>query len=58
MSHLLALDTTAIKNLGNKGKQLMRRRYSWETVARQMDEVYQWMLSGALPANVEVSLAK
>ena len=57
MATLLSMHTAELKNLGNKGRQLIRQRYSWETVAAQMGEVYQWILTGRLPANVEVSQA-
>ncbi len=55
IGHLLSLDRAAIERFGNAGRQLVRRSYSWETVARQMSQVYQWMLGGQLPSDVEVS---
>lgn len=33
-------------SMGQKGKELMLREYSWHTVARQMHDVYNWVLSG------------
>ena len=41
-----ALDTTSdeLRNMGERGKQLMKDKYSIEAVAKQMKQVYEWIL--------------
>ena len=39
--------------MGQRGRELMERGYTWENVGRQMTEVYRWLLgSGAKPGCV------
>lgn len=54
LSHLLSINQTDLDQLGREGKQLVKQRYSWGTVAKQMAELYEWMLGGRLPVGVEV----
>lgn len=32
--------------MGHRGRMLVRRRYSWENIGKQMLEVYRWLLDG------------
>lgn len=40
--------------MGRRGKQLVRERFSWNVVARQMAELYAWVQGGARPRTVEL----
>ncbi|GAA3757288.1 glycosyltransferase [Terriglobus aquaticus] len=39
---------------GQRGRDLVLRRYAWSAIARQMAEVYLWLGGASLPASVEV----
>jgi len=36
-------------SMGQRGRVLVTERFTWQTVARQMREVYDWMLGGGVP---------
>jgi poly(glycerol-phosphate) alpha-glucosyltransferase len=36
-------------SMGQRGRVLVTERFTWQTVARQMCEVYDWMLGGGAP---------
>ncbi len=40
--------------LGGNGRRLIRQRFTWPIVAGQMSSVYDWVLGGARPSNVEI----
>jgi poly(glycerol-phosphate) alpha-glucosyltransferase len=53
---LWALSDDERTTMGQRGLELVTRRYSWETVARQVREVYAWLTgAGPMPATVSVS---
>jgi poly(glycerol-phosphate) alpha-glucosyltransferase len=41
-------------SLGAKGRRLVQQRFAWSTVAAQMASVYDWVLGGEKPSNVEI----
>jgi glycosyltransferase involved in cell wall biosynthesis len=41
--------------MGERGKDLVDRRFRWPVVGRQMAEVYDWLLGGSKPTNVEIA---
>ena len=44
------------QTMGQHGRALVKQSYSWPQVARQMREVYDWMLDGSsAPAHVELN---
>jgi len=53
-----ALGNSTSRNavIGRLGARLVANRFSWNTVARQMSEVYSWMLGGPQPRNVKLLL--
>jgi glycosyltransferase involved in cell wall biosynthesis len=54
---LVALETpaTELRAMGRRGREFAVRAFSWERIASQMAEVYEWVLGGgAPPACVEV----
>ena len=54
MKDVLGNTPTTNREIGRRGRQLVDERYSWPTVARQMAEVYAWVLGGPEPDSVEV----
>ena len=44
--------------LGNRGRQIVQERYSWQTVAHQMAELYRWVQTGAPPTSFDLQEAK
>ena len=45
-------DTLAMRD---NARRLIAERYTWDCIGRQVSEVYEWILGGRLPGNVEVS---
>jgi poly(glycerol-phosphate) alpha-glucosyltransferase len=45
----LTLEPDQRKAMGRRGRRLVEERYSWEGVAAQMREAYQWVLKRATP---------
>ena len=41
--------------MGQCGKDLVEKHFTWSVVGRQMAEVYAWLLGGPKPANVEIA---
>ena len=37
------------RRMGERGKALVREKYSWSNIAEQMIEVYKWILGGGPP---------
>ena len=42
----LMSDSIALKIMGEKGREFVRHRYSWETVSLRMEEVYRRVIAG------------
>ncbi|HLK62884.1 MAG TPA: glycosyltransferase [Bryobacteraceae bacterium] len=42
------------QRMGRNGQDLILRRYTWETVGRQLTRIYDWLLGGQLPSSVEI----
>ncbi len=40
--------------MGQRGRELVRRRFSWPVIGNQMAGVYGWLEGGAKPSNVEI----
>jgi glycosyltransferase involved in cell wall biosynthesis len=56
IQRLVNLSEDERRGMGRCGRELVQRRFTWESVARQMHEVYQWVLErGALPGCVSAS---
>lgn len=41
----LIIDPVALKSMGEKGREFVRNRYSWETVSLRMEEVYRQVIT-------------
>ena len=52
---LLAADASEMESLRTNARALVASRYTWSAVGRMLSEVYEWILGGRLPANVELS---
>jgi poly(glycerol-phosphate) alpha-glucosyltransferase len=46
LSTLFSMNDSDLKTMGAKGRELVKERFTWQTVAAQMREVYDWMLGG------------
>lgn len=50
---LFSMSDADLRTMGAKGRALVEERFTWQTIAAQMREVYDWMLGGgATPASV------
>ncbi len=41
-------------DVGSRGRDLVRRNYTWQSVAQRMADVYGWLQGGPLPSTCEV----
>jgi poly(glycerol-phosphate) alpha-glucosyltransferase len=42
-----------LNEMGHRGRELVKQRFTWQTVATQMKEVYDWILGGGdIPSSV------
>jgi poly(glycerol-phosphate) alpha-glucosyltransferase len=46
VSDLFAMSTADRRSMGDEGFALVRKRFTWPIVARQVQEVYQWVIKG------------
>jgi glycosyltransferase involved in cell wall biosynthesis len=42
-----SLSSVELNEMGMRGREYMKEKYSWESVALQMDQVYRWLLGNA-----------
>ncbi|MEI6381692.1 MAG: glycosyltransferase [Cyanobacteriota bacterium ELA615] len=49
MVSALELSDSERKLMGSKGRILVKNKYSWQEIAKDMSKVYYWMLSGGIP---------
>ena len=49
LRRLFALPEAARREMGARGRTLVRERFSWASIAAQMAAVYQWVLGGGPP---------
>lgn len=49
LAHAMALPRETLKAMGNKGRAWMARDFSWDSVARDMLDVYLWLARGGEP---------
>ena len=54
LSEMLANSPQRNCQLGANGAALIESRYTWPVVARQMSQIYQWVLGGAKPRNLDM----
>jgi glycosyltransferase involved in cell wall biosynthesis len=40
--------------MGQRGKELIERRFNWSVVGKQMADVYEWLQGGIKPSEVEI----
>jgi glycosyltransferase involved in cell wall biosynthesis len=50
----LNTSSTSNNEMGERGRQLVRTRYNWRSVAGKMSVVYQWLAGGPRPQSVEM----
>jgi len=56
LNELLQNSSAINREVGERGRNLVRQRYNWPSVARQMSEVYRWVQSGAAPHSAPASV--
>jgi len=46
---LAGLPEADLRDMGHRGRELVARKFAWSGIARQMREVYEWVLGGGPP---------
>ena len=49
LDSLFSMSDADLKEMGARGKELVRQKFTWQTVAEEMKQVYDWMLGGGAP---------
>jgi poly(glycerol-phosphate) alpha-glucosyltransferase len=49
LGHLFEMTASQRNAVGQRGRELVESRYTWPTVAREMRQVYDWILGGGAP---------
>jgi glycosyltransferase involved in cell wall biosynthesis len=56
LRHLIALSESKRKEMGSKGRALIESTYTWNHIAKQMADVYRWLLrEGSEPSCVRLA---
>jgi poly(glycerol-phosphate) alpha-glucosyltransferase len=46
LDSLFSMSDADLKEMGARGKELVRQKFTWQTVVEEMKQVYYWMLGG------------
>jgi poly(glycerol-phosphate) alpha-glucosyltransferase len=46
LAELFEMGESQLREMGKRGRRLVEERFSWPKIARQMKEVYEWVLGG------------
>jgi poly(glycerol-phosphate) alpha-glucosyltransferase len=52
--NLVEMGDAEIMNMGNKGRRLVEKQFTWPEIAKQMKSVYDWMVGGGSPPSCVV----
>jgi glycosyltransferase involved in cell wall biosynthesis len=52
LTDMLRAPRDARERMGQNGQRLVRERYSWDVVGRQLAALYEWVLGGGVPPDV------
>ncbi len=55
LREFLQLPPEEAVRMGERGRDLVEERFRWPVIGKQMAEVYDWMLGGPKPTNVEIA---
>jgi glycosyltransferase involved in cell wall biosynthesis len=55
LNECLSSSSSAVAAMSTKGRELVKKDYSWQVVGKHMSEVYTWLQGGAVPSNVVVN---
>ncbi len=56
LREVLALSSTELEVMGEQGRALVRKRFTWRQVASDMASVYRWVLQGgSQPSCIDAS---
>ena len=58
LGQALHFSSEQVQEMGARGRELVLRRYNWNQVAKQMCEVYEWIVNGSTPTHLEVQTVK
>ncbi len=47
LEEIITMSDTARADMGQKGQRLVRERFTWEVVSKEMFNVYEWLCNGA-----------
>ena len=53
LRHLSEMDHTDLITMGNQGRMLVEKHFTWEKIAQDMKEVYGWCLGGEKPTCIQ-----
>ena len=51
---MLSNSQAANRSIGENGRKLVEREYSWPLIAKKFNELYSWLEGGTLPQSVEL----
>jgi glycosyltransferase involved in cell wall biosynthesis len=54
LEQMLSNSAAINAEIGNRGRHLVHDRFTWPVVARQMAELYRWVLGGPMPRSFEL----
>jgi glycosyltransferase involved in cell wall biosynthesis len=54
LAECLGASRARLEAMGENGRNLVRTRYQWSAIGRQMSDVYDWVLGGTRPSSVEI----
>ena len=49
LDSLFSMSDGDLNEMGVKGKELVRQKFTWQTVAEEVKQIYDWMLDGGTP---------
>jgi glycosyltransferase involved in cell wall biosynthesis len=56
LAECLSASCARLETIGENGRSVVRTRYQWPEIGRQMSDVYDWALGGPRPSSVEIRL--
>jgi glycosyltransferase involved in cell wall biosynthesis len=54
LRRLFSMSARERETMGMNGRRLVEQRFQWPQIAKQMADVYDWMLGGSRPSTVEI----
>ncbi|MDQ2777577.1 MAG: glycosyltransferase [Acidobacteriota bacterium] len=54
LNSFLRASSSDMAQVGRNGRSLVDRRYTWPRVGEQMSSLYEWLLGGSVPSDIEL----